>query len=230
MNIFVYSDESGVFDVVHNKIYVFGGLVFLSKEDKDVETRKYISVENQIKNSEGLSSNIEAKANLLSNKSKNKIFRSLNNCEKFGVVIKQEDVHSNIFTSKYHKQRFLDFAYKLAIKRKLESLIRKGKINPQTVDNIYFYVDEHTIATDGKYTLTDSLLQEFKHGVYTASFSTFKPPIFPNLKSLKVTYCNSRKTPLVRAADIVANKLYYLSISDKLYEFHKPNFNIIKLP
>ena len=76
MNIFVYSDESGVFDVVHNKIYVFAGLVFLSKEEKDIETRKYIAVENQIKNSEGLASNIEAKANVLSNKSKSKIFRS----------------------------------------------------------------------------------------------------------------------------------------------------------
>ena len=35
MNIFVYSDESGVFDVVHNKIYVFAGRVFLSKEEKN---------------------------------------------------------------------------------------------------------------------------------------------------------------------------------------------------
>ena len=36
MNLFVYSDESGVFDHKHNDLFVFGGLVFLSKEDKDI--------------------------------------------------------------------------------------------------------------------------------------------------------------------------------------------------
>ena len=36
MNIFVYSDESGVFDVKHNEIYVFAGVVYLSKEDRDI--------------------------------------------------------------------------------------------------------------------------------------------------------------------------------------------------
>ena len=37
MNIFVYSDESGVFDVAHNDFYVFGGILFLSKNEKDNE-------------------------------------------------------------------------------------------------------------------------------------------------------------------------------------------------
>ena len=33
MNLYIYSDESGVFDKVHNDIYVYGGVLFLSKED-----------------------------------------------------------------------------------------------------------------------------------------------------------------------------------------------------
>ena len=45
MNIFVYSDESGVFDKVHNDIYVYGGIIFLSKEEKDNNVRKYLNVE-----------------------------------------------------------------------------------------------------------------------------------------------------------------------------------------
>ena len=29
MDLFIYSDESGVFDKEHNEIYVYGGLIFL---------------------------------------------------------------------------------------------------------------------------------------------------------------------------------------------------------
>ena len=35
MDLFIYSDESGVFDKEHNEIYVYGGLIFLGKEQKD---------------------------------------------------------------------------------------------------------------------------------------------------------------------------------------------------
>lgn len=45
MDIFVYSDESGVFDVKHNDIYVFGGLILLGKEERDVCARKYLAVD-----------------------------------------------------------------------------------------------------------------------------------------------------------------------------------------
>lgn len=37
MNIYIYSDESGVLDKQHNRYYVFGGLIFLSSsEPRDV--------------------------------------------------------------------------------------------------------------------------------------------------------------------------------------------------
>ena len=48
MNIFVYSDESGVFDVDHNQIYVFAGVIYLSETERDIATRKYVNVENVI--------------------------------------------------------------------------------------------------------------------------------------------------------------------------------------
>lgn len=34
MNIYVYSDESGVFDKEHNEYFVFGGLILLEQETK----------------------------------------------------------------------------------------------------------------------------------------------------------------------------------------------------
>lgn len=49
MDLFIYSDESGVFDKVHNEIFVYGGLIFLSKEEKDDYNRKYLTAEKAIR-------------------------------------------------------------------------------------------------------------------------------------------------------------------------------------
>ena len=45
MNIYVYSDESGVFDRYHNDKFVFAGLIFLDKTSKDKMSRKQKSPE-----------------------------------------------------------------------------------------------------------------------------------------------------------------------------------------
>lgn len=209
MNIFIYSDESGVFDVTHNKIYVFAGVVFLSKEKRDVAARKYIAAEKVIYNREGISKSDELKASVVSNSSKGKLYRSLNNEYKFAVVIDQEKVNKNIFASKKDKQRFLDYAYKIGVKRLFQDLIRRGLIKPKEVENLYFYVDEHTTATNGRYELRESLEQEFKFGTYNHNYVKYYPPIFTGLNSVSVDFCNSSSKTLIRAADIIANNVYY---------------------
>ena len=118
MDIYVYSDESGVFDRQHNEYFVFGGLVALSYSEADEATRRYQHAEKLIKAKEGLANDDEAKACCLSNSGKSKLFRSLNNFHKFGVVIHQNRVNPNIFNNKKTKQRYLDYAFKIAIKRK----------------------------------------------------------------------------------------------------------------
>ena len=55
MDIFIYSDESGVFDKKHNDFFVFGGLMFLSKDDKDNFNRKYLNAEKTVRKSESIS-------------------------------------------------------------------------------------------------------------------------------------------------------------------------------
>jgi len=117
VNIYIYSDESGVFDKFHNEIFVFGGLVFLSKEERDISSRRYSSVEKVVAVSEKIPKGVELKATRISNKGKGKLFRSLNKCYKFGVVIKQKQLLDRIFDCKKSKQRFLDYAYKIGIKR-----------------------------------------------------------------------------------------------------------------
>lgn len=230
MNIFVYSDESGVFDREHNKYFVFGGLVFLSKDDRDICARKYLHAERIVRTSESISKDSEVKATLISNKMKSKLYRSLNSVHKFGVVIDQSKLSPTIFSDKKTKQRYLDWAYKIAIKRKLESLIRQKLITPSDVERLFFYIDEHTTATNGKYELCEALVQEFKLGTHNWNWSTYYPPLFPKLEEVGLKYCNSKSQTLVRASDIVANKLYYLATQKKCADLISDNFYIWRHP
>lgn len=230
MDVFIYSDESGVFDSTHNRLFCFGGVLFLSKEEKDICSRKYLHAERAIRKVNHFSPSEEVKAATVSNKEKNKLFRSLNQVEKFGVVVEQQRINPNIFNSKKSKQRYLDYAYKIGIKRKFENLIHSGLIIPDSIDHLHFYVDEHTTATNGKYELKEALEQEFKHGTFNSNYSCFFPPIFPHLMSLELTFCNSSSVTLVRAADIVANKLYHLALTNALEPKADSKFHITILP
>lgn len=214
MNIYVYSDESGVFDKAHNDYFVFGGLILLGTEDKEIWSRKYASVEKILRTNKDVAADYELKATQVTNKEKGKLFRALNGCHKFGVVVKQKKILSRIFLSKKDKQRYLDYAYKIAVKRAFESLIQEGMMHPDEVERLYFYVDEHTTATNGRYELQEALEQEFKLGTFNYKYDTYYPPIFTGMKAVQLEYCNSKSKLLVRAADIVANKIYYLAKND----------------
>lgn len=175
MNIYVYSDESGVFDRKHNEYYVFGGVIILGEKEKDLCSRKYSKVEKDIRKATGIEG--EIKATTIDIKYRNKIFRSLNNCHKFACIIKENRVIDNIWKSKKDKQRYLDYAYKISIKHAFSKMIANKVINPSEVDNIYFSVDEHTTATNGRYELGEGLEQEFKWGTYNFNYMKFFPPV-----------------------------------------------------
>lgn len=78
MNIYVYSDESGVFDKEHNNYFVFGGLILWGTEDKENWSRKYSSFEKMLRTNKGVKKNYELKATQVTNKEKGKLYRSLN--------------------------------------------------------------------------------------------------------------------------------------------------------
>lgn len=113
MNIYIYSDESGVLDKKHNQYFVFGGVMFLDKKEKDKYERKYISAEKNIRKREKASKDKEMKASAISNTSKHKLYKVLKDCYKFGIVVQQDKVLERIFESKKDKQRYLDFVYKV---------------------------------------------------------------------------------------------------------------------
>ena len=77
MEIWVYSDESGVFDKINNDYFVYGGLILLSDADRQICARKYSHVEKTIKKIRNIIDDVELKANISSNSDKNSLFRSL---------------------------------------------------------------------------------------------------------------------------------------------------------
>ncbi|MGR5583309.1 DUF3800 domain-containing protein, partial [Enterocloster bolteae] len=89
------------------------------------------------------------------------------------------------------------------------------------VENIYIYADEHTTATNGRYELKEGLEQEFKNGTYNYQYDKYFPPLFPNMKGISLEFCNSEQRTLIRAADIVANRIYSASIRNVLDELQK---------
>lgn len=213
MDLYVYSDESGVFDKVHNSTFVFGGLLFLSKEEKDYAVRRYKAVEKKIRKSESYG-NIELKAAQISPTHKRKLFNSTDKFYRFGAVIEQARVLDSIMSNKKSKQRYLDYVFKISLKRLLQRLILENIINPDDVENIHILVDEHTTATDGKYELRETIEEEFKFGIYNYNYSGFLyPAIFPHMKCVNLDYCNSKTVTLIRAADIIANRLYWNTIN-----------------
>ncbi|MEK1449022.1 DUF3800 domain-containing protein [Limosilactobacillus fermentum] len=231
MDIYVYSDESGVFDKDNNDFFVYGGLMFLSKNDHENWKRKYLNAERTIRKIERLPKKVEVKATAISNSSKGKLYRSLNHTEKFGVVVHEKKVHPKIYTDKKSKQRYLDYVYKIGVKRKFENLISRGLIIPEEVENIYFFVDEHNTATNGIYELQEGLEQEFKKGTYNYNWQTYFPPIFSSVCSVRVNYCNSEKKTLIRSADIIANRLRFYATQNNLYAFNKKTeINVVGQP
>lgn len=230
MSIFVYADESGVFDLKgRDTIFVFGGLIFLNKAAKDHAQRMYKRAERDLGPDAGCTPSGELKATTLSNVDKGKLFRSLNRVHKFAVIVRMTEIRPEIFDHKKSKQRYLDYAFKIGLKRALEQLIKSGHIDPENPGALHLEMDEHNTATDGRYELREALAQEFKVGTFNWNYQAFFPPILPGLLGVDVKFVDSEKTPLVRAADIVANKVFFLARTRQLREARK-KVSLILLP
>ena len=117
MNIFIYGDESGVFDKKHNDVFVFGGLIFLDKAQKDDENRKFIHAERAIADQYATKKDPhpELKASLITNKHKASLFRSTNGLIRYAFIVDQARVLDSIFEDKKSKQRYLDYVYKVGL-------------------------------------------------------------------------------------------------------------------
>lgn len=228
MNIYVYSDESGVFDYINNDYFIFAGVIFLNKSEKDTMIRKFSKLENEIRNNLNISNSKELKANKLRNKDKRRLFNLLKDVNKFCVIVNQKLVLKNIFDDKKSKQRYLDYAFKIGLKNAFKELQIKNIIINDNVKNLIVKCDEHNTATNGLYELRENLLNEFKNGTFNFRYDKYFPPTFINLEDVTVDYRNSEHDALIRASDIIANRIYNLCTYGKFSEIKKINNLFIK--
>lgn len=207
MNIFVYGDESGVFDKAHQHWFVFGGLIFFDKDEKDAANRQFLAAERKIAPSYNGG---ELKASLLKNKHKRSLFNLTSKWRRFAFVVDLGRVNDGICADKKSRQRYMDYVFKVGLKRVLGRLISSKKLDPSLVENIYVRFDEHTTATDGRYELREAIEQEFKYGTINFRYNSKHPPLFPRMRGhVELTFKDSTRDPLIRASDIIANRVWH---------------------
>lgn len=64
-------------------------------------------------------------------------------------------------------------------------------------------IDESPRATNGKYNLEDSILEEFLYGITNFDYGCIFPPILYGGLKVDLQYVNSKKTSLVQASDFL---------------------------
>lgn len=234
MHLYIYCDESGVFDKKHNNFYVMSGYIFLSQGETSIAAAKYSSVEKNIRKIKRIPKEQEIKASFLRKdfKSKRRLLNSLNDYTRFAIIIKLQEVIEKIYDHKKDKQRFQDYAFSRGIKEILLKLKNNEILNLDEIENITVNFDNRPIASSGKYDLKTSLLKELRDGKFNINWDWFIPGILKNLKKIKLNYLNSENNYLIRASDIVANSVWHKALSEPSLKDLKDNkaLYIIKLP
>lgn len=87
-----------------------------------------------------------------------------------------------IFANKKDKQRYLDYAHKIAVKRALERLIELSILDSDDITAIHFFTDEHSTATNGRYELREALYAELIKGTF--NYNCYYPPILKSSTNL----------------------------------------------
>ena len=205
IDLYVYVDESGVFDKAHNDTFVYGGVIYTDLQEKTLAERRYRAIENRLRKNGKYKDCPELKASILDNKDKRNIFSSINGY-RFAVVIKQKKLSDRVFSSMRNKEDYLNSAFLSALKDSMIGLMRIGELSHGDEVRMHLEVDERPTATNGRISLSETICKEFREG--TISLGKHYPPILPNILSVDVRHRKSEATTLIRAADIVVNRVY----------------------
>ena len=211
MEIFVYSDESGVFDYKHRKYFVMAGIVFDDKQEMDSMIRRYKAAEKNLRKKRLYKNVGELKAAKLSFDDRRNLFHLTSECDRFAFIINMEALNKkHIFANPESKQRYLDWAFKVGLKKLFTHLIARGSIIPGNDIKINCIIDEHSTATNGLYGLEQAIFREFHEGTLNYEYGMYHKPILKESNlSVRVKYVNSEAYEMVRAADIIANRILF---------------------
>ena len=224
--LFFYIDDSGV---LHrnsgDRFFVYAGYVFKSKKAKDAALARYRAAEEKFGKRRR-----ELKACRLKAKSKRFLNSILQNNESFGCIVQIGKVYDRILQDRQSIHRFKDCCIKLAIKSKIQELLHAQDISPDEDTNIRLFIDNQPTSTNGYYNLCESIREEFQHGVENFNYSAHHAPIFHRRVEVTATFCDSAKTVLIRASDLLANALYSKYNHQVEPSLHHEHYSQIFLP
>ena len=218
--VYINLDDSGKL-TKKEKISVYGGLVFLSKKEKDKFITQYRSIIDDIKckycKNKGHCNN-ECPEIKNTNIKKNDKRRIINYIKKYYVValvIKNDHVYDHIKNNKAAKGRFIDYAIRRMIKEIIKTLIKNKSINPNESIRLIINIDQQSTKSNGYYNLKDGLLEELKYGIINYNYATkIKPIIYSDLE-IRVSYQDSGKSYVVQAADLLAGTIRKAALDSK---------------
>ncbi len=207
--IYINLDDSGKL-TTKEQISVYGGLVFLSKKEKDKFITQYRSIINDIKCEYCEQCNNDCPEIKNTNIKKTDKRRLMNYIKKYYVValvIKNDDIYEHIKQSKAARGRFVDYAIRRMIKEMIKSLIKCNSIDPNLPIKLIINIDQQSTKSNGYYNLHDGLIEELKYGILNYNYaSKIKPIIFSDL-DVVVSYQDSGKSYVVQAADLLAGTI-----------------------
>lgn len=209
--IYINLDDSGKL-TTKEEISVYGGLVFLSKKEKDKFITQYRSIISNIKcnychkiNCDNICP--EIKNTNIEKKDKRRLMNYIKKYYVVALIIKNSKVYEHIKENKAAKGRFVDYSIRRLIKEIIVSLIESKKINPNKSIRLIINIDQQSTKSNGYYNLRDGLIEELKYGIVNFNYSiTIKPIVFSELE-IKVSYQDSGKSYVVQAADLIAGTI-----------------------
>lgn len=220
--VYINLDDSGKL-TTKELISVYGGLVFLSKKEKDKFITQYKSIINEIKcNYCKICNNNcpEIKNTNIKTKDKRRLMNYIKKYYVIALVIKNEEVYEHIKDNKAAKGRFIDYSIRRMIKEVIKSLINVKRIDPHKPIKLIINIDEQSTKSNGYYNLHDGLIEELKYGISNYNYSLKINPIVFSSLEVSVTYQDSGKSYVVQAADLLAGTIRKKSI-ENILEIHK---------
>lgn len=231
--IYINLDDSGKL-VESERVAIYAGVVFTSKQDKDKFITQYRSIVKDLKCKycdNGKDKNKctddskcpELKHNMLKPKHNRQLLNYIKNYTVVCCVIDNDKVYPNIKVDRASRGRFLDYAIKRLIKHTVKGLIKERKIDPDLPIKLVINIDEQTTKTNGYYNLRDGILEELRDGIINYNYGHFVKPIVHSDLYVKVCYQKSNKSYLSQASDLIAGTIrrLFLRNVDDFMEFSK---------
>lgn len=210
--IYINLDDSGKL-CKKELVSVYGGLVFLSKREKDKFITQYRSIINDIKckyciNRDNCNKKCpEIKNTNIKASDKRRIMNYIKKYFIVGLVISNKNVYSHIIENKAAKGRFLDYSIRRMIKEVINNQIINKKLDSKDSLKVVINIDEQATKSNGYYNLHDGLVEELKYGISNFNYGgSYNPIVYGDL-DVVVTYQDSGKSYLVQAADLVSGTI-----------------------